>query len=145
MMQVSNSEKGKSPDVTVLEKGGSSTATSDGRSTTHSIITPAAPWVTPPPKGPSGAWVRAFKYLRAFAILILVGAPLSVPVIIFRDDALLIVDDDNAAKVRNLVYYIFAFLLAIWVSGWCFHGFACWLPFLFRFVARSVFLVIIQQ
>jgi Sec-independent protein secretion pathway component TatC len=76
---------------------------------------------------------------RYVVILLVVGIPLAIPVIVFRHDQDL--EDDlsqDTRQYRQLLFYLFAWMLTSWLGGMVSYGIASGLPYLFRFIARFV-------
>jgi hypothetical protein len=83
---------------------------------------------------------RRLLWALQFALtVIIVSVPLMVPMILFSGDRVLD-DDDTLEKrqYRQLVFYLFSWLLASWLGGCVSYAFALAFPYLFRFVARYV-------
>jgi hypothetical protein len=83
------------------------------------------------------AMKHVFWALRYIAVILVVGVPLAIPIIIFRDNQQL--DDDESIEqrqYRQLVFYLFSWLLTCWLGFWVSDAFALALPYIFRFVAR---------
>ncbi|KAH8902101.1 hypothetical protein BR93DRAFT_887864 [Coniochaeta sp. PMI_546] len=77
--------------------------------------------------------------VRYAAVILVVGVPLAIPVIVFRNDQIL--DDDETIEqrqYRQLVFYLFAWLLTCWLGFWASDALGLALPYIFRFVARYV-------
>jgi hypothetical protein len=77
--------------------------------------------------------------LRYAAIVIVIGMALAAPVIVFRGQLDQSEDDDDSLaqkQYENLIFYLFAWLLAAWLSGCVCDIIALNLPYIFRFVAR---------
>lgn len=75
--------------------------------------------------------------VRYAAVILVVGVPLAIPVIVFRNDQIL--DDDETIEqrqYRQLVFYLFAWLLTCWLGFWASNALGLALPYIFRFVAR---------
>ncbi len=75
-----------------------------------------------------------FWFLRFVIILVVIGVPLSVPIIVFRNDQDL--EDEESIEnrqYRQLVFYLFAWLLTSWLGGCVSYLLATGLPYLFRF------------
>ena len=77
---------------------------------------------------------------RYIAVILVVGIPLAIPIIIFREKS----DVDNAETIeavehreyRQLVFYLFAWLETCWLGFWVSDVIGLGLPYVFRFVAR---------
>lgn len=100
---------------------------------------------TPRPKSDFPQKARAGKHHLAgwaikYALIVLgVAIPLIIPVILFRNDQE--VDEDEpvlSRQYRQLVFYIFCWLLSTWLFGCLTDMLALGFPYLFRFVAKYV-------
>jgi len=77
--------------------------------------------------------------IRYVAVVLLIGIPLSIPIIVFRDYA--VISDDTLAlskQSQNFVYFLFAWLLITWLCAVVSNIFIRAFPHLFRFVAGWV-------
>ena len=89
--------------------------------------------------GSRGYWTRKVGFLiRYLTAIILIGLPLAIPVILFSGDQEL--QDETAAdrQYRNLVFYIFLWLLVTWLSTCFVNIFTHIFPYIFKFVASYV-------
>ena len=92
----------------------------------------------PPKKGSSMmGWAEVFPFIRYLVIIVVIGAPLMVPMILFRHDQELEDDETTQEKQnRQLIFYVFAWLLISWLGLWVSFAIASALPYVFRFVWR---------
>ncbi|KAF2149102.1 hypothetical protein K461DRAFT_316011 [Myriangium duriaei CBS 260.36] len=92
------------------------------------------------PKVQSHSWHRLLKIGRSLLVLLLVGIPLAIPIIIYRNDSTVDLENETPKQKqhRQLTFYVFCWLLTTWLGGFLFYCLGCWLPYLFRFVARYV-------
>jgi hypothetical protein len=75
--------------------------------------------------------------LRYISVILVVGVPLAIPIIIFRGHHEL--NDEQSIEhrqYRQLIFYLFAWFLTIWLGFWVSDAFALALPYIFGFVAR---------
>jgi len=85
--------------------------------------------------------VYAMKHVlwavRYIAVVLVVGVPLAIPIIVFRNDQE-VYDDESIEKkqYRQLVFYLFSWLLTCWLGFWISDALGLALPYIFRFVAR---------
>ncbi|KAK0629249.1 hypothetical protein B0T17DRAFT_589122 [Bombardia bombarda] len=124
------------------------TDSTDEKQDQHSHIT-APSYVT----AEGSYWGYLWKYvswaLKCLLVVILVGIPLAVPVIVYRDapDTASALDPNNPPKnfdqddanrllYRLIIWCIFFWLLVSWLSLCVSYGLGCALPYIFRFVAR---------
>ncbi|KAB5518871.1 hypothetical protein GE09DRAFT_977795 [Coniochaeta sp. 2T2.1] len=83
---------------------------------------------------------------RYVAVVLVVGIPLAIPIIIFRQDLDVLANVDDTTTVesverrqyRQLVYYLFAWFETCWLGFWASDVIGLGLPYVFRFVARYV-------
>lgn len=74
---------------------------------------------------------------RFILVIVVVGLPLAGPIIAFRNDQDL--EDDESVErrqYRQLVFYLFSWLLISWLGAWISYALALAFPYLFRFIAR---------
>ena len=91
----------------------------------------------PPKKASSIGWTEVFPIIRYLVIIVVIGAPLMVPVILFRHDQELEDDESTQAKQnRQLIFYVFLWLLISWLGLWLSFAIASAFPYVFRFVWR---------
>lgn len=82
-------------------------------------------------------WTEVFPVIRYLVIIVVIGAPLMVPMILFRHDQQLEDDETTQAKQnRQLIFYVFAWLLTSWLGLWVSFAIASVFPYVFRFVWR---------
>lgn len=78
-----------------------------------------------------------FPYLKYIVVFILVGVPLAIPIIIYRDyQDLLPVPVDPDAERRQFRFYLFYWLEISWLALCLAFLLGTALPYIFRFVAR---------
>ena len=74
--------------------------------------------------------------IRYMAVVLLIGIPLMIPPIVFRNSAVVTGDHPTASeRDHNLVFYLFAWLLTTWLCAVASNVFIRSFPHLFRFVA----------
>lgn len=88
-------------------------------------------------------WQNLFPAIRFIAVFGVVGALLSIPVIVINGDEIsakanIDVDDFLAQQNRQLAYYIFGWLLVSWIGLGISYLIGTALPYLYRFIARHV-------
>ena len=79
---------------------------------------------------------HVFWAVRYIAVIIVVGVPLAIPIIVFRNDQE-VYDDESIEKkqYRQLVFYLFSWLLTCWLGVWISYAMDLALPHVFRCVA----------
>ena len=78
---------------------------------------------------------QLFWALRYFAVVVVVGALLAIPIIVSRKSAI-VEDDDPDIANKNLIFYIFLWLLITWLAGTAADLTALALPYIYRLLAR---------
>lgn len=93
-----------------------------------------------PVKVPNKRWARFAWTVKYFLTIILVAIALAVPIIIFQtyqtnqlmDDTQ---DSQSDQEYKQLVFYLFCWLLITWLSACVSDMFILLFPYIFRFVA----------
>jgi hypothetical protein len=91
-----------------------------------------------PSKARSSRWHHVTRALRYGFTVVLVGAALAIPIIIFHNDKDLDGESPETQaerKYRNLLYYIFAWLLCSWLGACAADMLWLAFPYVFRLVA----------
>ena len=84
-------------------------------------------------------WSYAIWFAKVLTIMVPIGIALAVPVIIYRNDQEVLEDESfDAKQYRQLLFYLFKWLLATWVGGCVSFLLATGLPYLYRFAWRFV-------
>ena len=86
---------------------------------------------------------RLGHVVRYIFIVALVGIPLLVPVILFQDDATVLLDTDDPQQIaarnhNNQLFYVFLWLETTWLAAVVSNLIALALPYIFFFVSRYV-------
>ncbi|KAK3315965.1 hypothetical protein B0H66DRAFT_478619 [Apodospora peruviana] len=84
-------------------------------------------------------WQYVSWSLKCVSIVCLVGLPISIPMILYRKyQGPLSKPIDPVAENRQLLFFIFAWLLTTWLGLCVSYGLGSALPYIFRFIARYV-------
>ena len=84
-------------------------------------------------------WRNVSSSAKHLIFIITIGVLLSIPVIIYRDyQDFLPQPIDPESERRQLRFFVFAWLLISWLSLYASFALGTALPYIFRFVARSV-------
>jgi len=91
-----------------------------------------------PVKAPSRKWAMFAWAVKYYLTIILVATVLAIPIIVFRQAQL--TDDDTVESAadkqyRQLVFYLFLWLLITWLSACVSDMLILAFPYIFRFVA----------
>ncbi|KAK3380819.1 hypothetical protein B0H63DRAFT_450216 [Podospora didyma] len=87
----------------------------------------------------SHIWKYVFWGIRFFVIMAFPGILLSIPVIINRNNKFLddnAIDSADARQDKQVIFYIFLWLVISWIGVCLSYLLGCALPYIFRFIAR---------